>query len=160
MALLVFLVQGTGFAQFETYNGSQPIVVHEDDISNITVDGNIDLVIRRDKPNDFSMMVAKRHSDKIRVTLVKSELYISAFKKNEERLVVYLWADELERLTMKGNSLVTSPYVLHMDRLTVFLRDESRIDLKTTGKISVNTRRNNAVAQGAHYSVVQSAQMK
>ena len=156
------LVSVAGIAQTDSYDGRHPIIVDENEVRSITVNGNIDVILQRSRTAaDVSIKMDKEFSGKVRVKLADGDLYISSVGKasGTERKTVYLWANGLETITLKGNSFITSIGVLQLDNLTVNLKDDARIAIKSTGKINVNTQKNKPVTEEQQYFTVYSAQL-
>lgn len=145
-------------AQFGYYNGKRPIIIEKDEIRHIEITGNIGMVLRKEKGNGVNVGIAPQFSDKVKVTVRDGKLSI-ATKENvpaNEQLIVYAWFDDLESLTLNGKVLVASVGVLNYGNLVVNLDKESRVSLKTTGKIKINAPEDYQYIQREKYSSVDS----
>lgn len=126
-------------AQFGYYNGKRPIIIEKDEIRHIEVNGNIGVVLRKEKGNGVNVGIDKQVTDKIKFTVRDGKLTISAKDPaSTEQLVVYAWFDDLETLTLTGKVVVASVGILNYENLQVNLDKEAKISLKTTGRIRIN----------------------
>jgi len=159
LSILLLFVQVAVNAQTDSYDGRHPIIVDENEVSQVTVSGNFDVVLQKAGKVDLSMKMDKSTSNKVKVKLVNGELFISAATREaaKERMTIFLWANDLETITLRGNSFITSIGVLQIDHLTVNLKDEARIALKASGRINVVTQRDKPVVQEMQYFSVYSA---
>jgi|ADGO01.1.fsa_nt_gi hypothetical protein len=78
-----------------------PIVVAEDAVRHITVGGNVDLVIRQNTKPGTIVKIDGKDKERLKAGIAGSDLYLNS--SDDERVVVYVWADDLETLTVKKN---------------------------------------------------------
>ena len=159
LLILLSLVQVTVFAQSDSYDGRHPIVVDDNEVYHVIVSGNIDVVLQKSDKVSISMKMDDKGSSKVRVKLHNGEIYISpkSSKPTEERYTVYIWSRDLQDITLTGNSFITTIGVLQFDNLTVNLKDDARIALRSAGKLNINSQKDKTVVQETQYSVVYSA---
>src|SRR5690348_13787855 len=120
LTILLFVLQVSVFAQTDSYDGKHPIVVDDNEVTHVTVYGNIDVVLQNSEKASMSMKMDKEASAKVRVKLHNGEIIISPRNKKatEERFTVYLWAKDLQSITLADNSFITTIGVLQLDQLT------------------------------------------
>ena len=158
MVLVLSTVSVVSVAQLDVYNGKNPIVISQGGVKHIYVSGDIGLVLRQETGDGVNVRMDKDLSDKVKVTVHGEKLYITskATLPNNEKLVVFGWFNNLESLTIKGNSMVASIGVLDYQRLTVNMDDQARVSLRTTGKILMHAPQNANLIQYEQYHSVTS----
>jgi hypothetical protein len=162
--LIVMLLTActNSIAQSDWYNGRQPIVVAEEGIRHISIAGNIDVVLRPAKPGNISVKSEPRFARQLRVIVSKDELLIEPQKPlpATERLVVYIWANDLETLRLSGRAFLTSIGVLDFANLSVHIKDQARIALQTNGRVRVKApEEHRLVKQENYFSVFSEEQL-
>lgn len=155
-ALVLLFTQSNSFAQYVTYNGKKPIVVEEDAIRHITVSGNVDMVIRENSRPGTLVKVEEKNAARVKAAVAGSDLYIDS-EDNGERLVVYVWTDDLETLTVKENSYAVSIGILGFSNLRVNVLDQGRVALRAIDKIHFNAPQNRTFISNEKYYSVMSA---
>lgn len=154
-ALVLLITQSNSFAQYASYNGKKPIIVDEDAIRHITVAGNVDLVIRENSKPGTIVKVEDKNTDKLNASVSGGDLLISS--EGSERVVVYVWAEDLQSLTLKDNSYAVSIGILGFNNLRVNLLDEARVALRAADKIHFNAPQNRKmISNEKYYSVMSS----
>jgi len=131
-------------------------LVAEDGIRGITVSDNIDVVLIPDAPENVKVKASADVISKLNVYVVNGNLFLATTKKKEaERLAVYVWVNDLENLTLKGNSLVTSTGILHNANLHISAGKEAKAILKSEGKVWFDHPSNYQVEQRKGYSYIE-----
>jgi len=158
-ALILLFAQADSFSQYATFNGKKPIVVDEDEISHITVGGNIDVVLRDNPKPGTVVKVERRATGKLKASVSGGNLFIEsdASVRGNERFVVYIWSDELQTLTLKDNTYAVSIGVLDFRDLQVNIEDKARVAIRNADKIRFNAPQNRPVISNEKYfSVISS----
>jgi hypothetical protein len=158
-ALILLFSQSETFAQYSAYNGKRPIVVDEDAIRHITVSGNVDVVIRTNSKPGTVVKVEDKATAKIEAYVAGADLFISSAKSAgaNERFIVYVWTDELQTLTLNGNTYAVSIGILDFKDLQVNMNDKSRVALRNTDKIRFNAKEDRPIVTNEkYYSVISS----
>lgn len=153
-AFVLLFTQSDSFAQYVSYNGKKPIVVAEDAVRHITVGGNVDLVIRQNTKPGTIVKIDGKDKERLKAGIAGSDLYLNS--SDDERVVVYVWADDLETLTVKEKSFAVSIGILEFDNLRVNILDEGRVALRATDKIHFNAPQNRTFISGEKYYSVMS----
>ena len=154
-ALVLLLTQSNSFAQYASYNGKKPIIVDEDAIRHITVGGNVDLVIRENNKPGTVVKVEDKSTSMLNASVSGSDLYIGS--DGSERVVVYVWSDELASLTVKDNSYAVSIGILGFNNLRVNIQDKARVALRAADKIHFNAPQDRKmISNEKYYSVMSS----
>lgn len=158
-ALILLFSQSDSFSQFAIYNGKRPIIVDEDAIRHITVSGNVDVVLRPNPRPGTVVKVENKATDKVKASVSGGDLYIdskSSVKENE-RIVVYVWSDELQTLTLNDNTYAVSIGILDFKDLRVNINDKARVALRNSDKIRFNASQERSVISNEKYfSVISS----
>jgi hypothetical protein len=158
-ALILLFSQSDSFSQFAIYNGKRPIIVDEDAIRHITVSGNVDVVLRSNPRPGTVVKIENKATDKVKASVSGGDLYIeskSSVKENE-RIVVYVWSDELQTLTLNDNTYAVSIGVLDFKDLRVNINDKARVALRNSDKIRFNASQERSVISNEKYfSVISS----
>lgn len=157
-ALILLFTQTDSLAQFASYNGKKPIVVDEDAIRNITLGGNVDVVIRYNTRPGTVVKIDQKSTQKLNATVNGSDLVIESNKSvsGNERLIVYVWTDALERLTLKDNSYAVSIGILPFHGLQVDVQDKARVALRATDRIKFNASQDRTLVSNERYFSVMS----
>jgi hypothetical protein len=152
-ALVLLFTQSDSFAQYTSYNGKKPIIVDEDAIQHITLGGNIDMVIRENTKPGTVVKVEAKNTDKLNASVSGSDLYINS--DGSERVVVYVWTDDLQTLTLKDNSYAVSIGILGFSNLRVNIHDKARVALRAADRIHFNAAQNRTlISNEKYYSVM------
>lgn len=157
LVLVLSAFSTVSVAQLDVYNGKNPIVVSQGSVKHIYVSGDIGLVLRQETGDGVNVRMDKMLGDKVKVTVHGEKLYITSKEKlsNDQKLVVYAWFNDLESLTIRGNSIVASIGVLEYQRLTVNMDNQAKVSLRTTGKILMHKPDNvNLIEEKQYHSVI------
>jgi len=112
---------------------SEAIVVSAGQFRNIVLANDLEVVLMQ-APGKASVQVAKEASDRLKLSMNGEALHIDASRKAGS-FTLYLLVHELKELTLGGNTRVSTRGVLQTDQLQLFLEDNARAVLKTTGKV-------------------------
>ena len=153
-ALVLLFTQTDSIAQYASYNGKKPIVVEEDAIRNITVYGNVDLVIRENSRPGTIVKVEEKNTTRLKASVNNNDLYVAS--EGSERVVVYVWTDDLQSLTLKDNSYAVSIGILGFNNLHVNIHDNARVALRAADKIRFNAADNRKLISNEKYFSVMS----
>lgn len=158
-ALILLFSQSDSFSQFAIYNGKRPIIVDEDAIRNITVSGNVDVVFRANPRPGTVVKADQKTTAQLKVSVSGSDLYIQSGEavKGNERIVVYIWSDELQNLTLNDNTYAVSIGILDFKDLRVNINDKARVALRNSDKIRFNaSQERSVISNEKYYSVISS----
>jgi hypothetical protein len=149
---LFILVAMKSFAQ----NGAA-FPIFADDISEIVISDKIDVVLTQAEPENIAVRIPDNVMGKLDVTVDRGRLFLGAGKKAKdgERLTVYVWVSNLEKLTLNGNAFATSVGVLHNKNLLISAGKEAKVSIKSDGKVWFDAPGNYQVAEGKGYSYIQ-----
>jgi hypothetical protein len=154
-ALILLFTQSDSFAQYATYNGKKPIIVDEDAIRHITVGGNVDMVLRENSKPGTIVKVEEKSSNKLKASVSGGDLYIDSDAPAGERIVVYVWTDDLNSLTLKDNTYAVSIGILGFNNLRVNIHDKARVALRASDRIHFNAPQNRTlISNEKYYSVM------
>jgi hypothetical protein len=156
-ALILLFTQADSFGQYATYNGKKPIIVDEDAIRHITVGGNVDVVIRENSKPGTIVKVEEKSTARLKASVAGSDLYIDSDKQTgaNERVVVYVWTDDLQSLTLNDNAYAVSIGVLGFNNLRVNLHDKARVALRATDRIHFSAAQDRTmITNEKYYSVM------
>jgi hypothetical protein len=154
-ALVLLFTQSDSFAQYASYNGKKPIVVDEDAIKNITLAGNVDMVIRENNKPGTIVKVEGKNTSKVKATVTDGDLFLDS--DGSDRVVVYVWTDDLQSLTVKDNAYAVSIGILGFNNLRVNIQDKARVALRAADRIHFNAPNNRTVnSNEKYYSVISS----
>jgi hypothetical protein len=158
VALILLVTQADSFAQYASFNGKKPIIVDEDAIRHITVGGNVDVVIRENSRPGTIVKVEEKSTLKLKASVAGSDLYIDSEKSvsGNERVVVYVWTDDLQSLTLNDNSYAVSIGILGFDNLRVNIHDKARVALRASDRIHFNGSQERKVISNERYFSVMS----
>lgn len=158
-ALILLFTQTDSFAQYATYNGKKPIIVDEDAVRHITVSGNVDVVIRNNPRPGTVVKVEEKSTAKLKASVDGNDLIIGSdvSANSKERVVVYVWTDDLQSLTLKDNSYAVSIGILAFRDLRVSIYDKARVALRAADKIHFTAPQDRAMISNEKYYSVMSA---
>jgi hypothetical protein len=152
-ALILLFTQSDSFAQYASYNGKKPIIVDEDAIQHITLGGNVDMVIRENTKPGTIVKVQAADTERLNASVSGSDLFIDS--DGSERVVVYVWTDDLHSLTLKDNAYAVSIGILGFNNLRVNIHDKARVALRAADKIHFNAPQNRTlISNEKYYSVM------
>lgn len=156
-ALVLLFTQADSFAQYATFNGKKPIVVDEDEIRHITVGGNIDVVLRDNPRPGTVVKMEQKAVGQLKASVVGGDLFLESTAGSTERVVLYIWSDELQTLTLKDNTYAVSIGILDFKDLQVNIEDKARVALRNADKIRFNAPQDRPVISNEKYfSVISS----
>jgi hypothetical protein len=159
ISLLTVLLNmhSVGHAQKSYLPSSLPLVT-EVGISDITISDNINVVLMQEKPENVKVKVLDGTVSKLKISIVGGRLFLGSSKnlKEGERLVVYVWVNDLETLTLNGNAIATSKGILQNRNLHISASREAMVSLKSTGKVWIDAPENYEVAKEDGYSFIRS----
>jgi len=155
LTMVLFFMQVKVIAQPALKHFNQPIVLSESDFKRITITGNIDVVLVSVNAEDAGVKVTEPVADKLKIRVTNEELFIEPRERltDKERLTVYILADKLETLSLRGNSFVTSRGIVSFPDLRVFLDSDARIALKTNSCIQVTVPEDYQFREDYYYQV-------
>jgi hypothetical protein len=160
IAMLVLLVQANSFAQRETKPTlamGLPLVV-EEGIYSLVVSNNIDVVLIQEGPDNVKVKATDAVISKLKVSYSEGRLFLDAAKnvKKDERLVVYVWVNDLENLTLKGDSYAISQGILQGRDLHISLSKDASVSLKSKSNVWFDEPTNHQVLKQKGYFMVTS----
>jgi hypothetical protein len=135
-----------------------PVVIGEAGIKNITVSGNIDLLLLNAGDNEVKTRIPEEKLDKVRIFYSNGSLRVNTkgLLGRDERIPVYVYVNDLKELTLLGNAFVRTQDVLDVSNLKVNIENEGRIALKSTGKVKVYAPEDYHVLNEERYHLVMS----
>jgi hypothetical protein len=121
-----------------------------EDINDITVADNIDLVLVQSAPDYVAVKIADNAVGKLKISTDGTSLNLERMKNlpKNERLLVYVFVNDLEYLTLTGNSFAVSRGVLNSRHLQVNIIKGGRVSIKSKGKLQVNTKGKYEIVKG------------
>jgi hypothetical protein len=156
-ALLIMMAQLNSFAQNRQTKITWPSpLITDEGITDITASDNIDLVLIQDSPENVSVKVPDYVLGKLKVSIDEGKLFLAPAKnlKTGERLTVYVWINELESLTLKGNAFATSTRILQNKNLHISVSEDASFSLKSKSKVWFNAGTNyQVVKEDGYFSV-------
>jgi putative autotransporter adhesin-like protein len=160
IAILLLLVQVNSFAQKEPKTSlamALPLVV-EEGIFSLVVSDNIDVVLIPESPDNVKVKATDAVISKLKVSYSEGRLFLDAAKNvgKDERLVVYVWINDLENLTLKGNSYAISQGILQSKDLHISLAKDASVLLKSKGNVWFDAPTNHQVLKEKGYFMVTS----
>lgn len=160
LILVIALVQLSGFAQERKKIPSYLPLVAEDGIASITASENIDVILFQDKPENVRVRVPDNVLNKLRISISGNSLFLSASKKlsEGERLTVYVWINELENLTLKGNAFAISTGVLNTRNLHISASSSATVSVKSKGQVWMDSPLNYQLVKENGYFYVSMSQ--
>jgi hypothetical protein len=142
IVLIITLLQQAGFGQNKTITmpASFPLIA-EDEITSITASENIDLVLIQDRPENVGAKAAADVMRKLKVSMVDGNLILATAKSlaMNERLIVYVWVNDLENLTLNGNAFATCRGILNGKNLHVSAATDASFSIKSRSKVWFDT---------------------
>ena len=143
VTLFIMLAQLNSFAQNSIAKMLLPLIA-EDGITSITASGNIDVILIQDKPENVAVKASDNVLSKLNVSLVGENLSLAPAKelRSSERLEVYIWINDLENLTLKGNAVAVSRGILQGRNLHVSAATNAMVSLKSRDKVWFDTPAN------------------
>jgi len=156
-ALCILLIAKTTAQQTSAQLATGLPLVSEDGIKEITVSNNIDVVLMQDEPENVKVKASSEVISKLKISVTDGRLFLAETKdvKDQERLAVFIWVNDLENLTLKGNSLVTSAGVLRNKNLHISADKDAKVILKSDGKVWFDSPSRYHIEQGNGYSFIQ-----
>ena len=136
-----------------------PVVIGDAGIRNITVANNIDLLlINALGDEEVKTRVPQDKLDKVRIFYSNGNLRVTSkgLLSRDERIPVYVYVNDLKQITLLGNAFVRTKDILEASNLKVFIENEGRIALKSTGKVKVNAPDDYRVLNEERYHLVMS----
>jgi len=160
IAILLLLVQVNSFAQKEPKTSlaiSLPLVV-EEGIYSLVVSDNIDVVLIPESADNVKVKATNAVISKLKVAYSEGRLFLDATKnvKKDERLVVYVWVNDLENLTLRGDSYAISQGILQGRDLHISLSKQASVSLKSKGNVWFDEPTNHQVLKQKGYFMVTS----
>ncbi len=159
LVLLTLMVQLSSFAQKKDPKNylhlSLPLVVDEG-ISSIVATDKIDVVLIQDSPDNVKVKATGAVIDKLKVSFSEGRLFLDAAQntRDDERLIVYVWVNNLENLTLKGDSFAISQGILQSNNLHVSIASQATVSIKSKGKVWFDAPTNHQVIKQNGYFMV------
>jgi len=122
-------------------------------ISEISIQGNIDLVLIQGSQDDVSIKVKENTFPQLTLKIDGETLIISPRNVNaiQERIIVYVTINELRRLTLMEDAFATTRGKLSTKYLQVTILDNAKMQLGTKGRVIVDTPDNYQVLKESQY---------
>lgn len=146
-------------AQNLNYHG-KPMFVGEEEISRITVGGNVDIVLRNAPYGNTSVKVVDQNKNGLVAKVRDGELILHSAKNfpADQRIVVHVWINDLKALHVSGQVRAVSIGVLNFGNLNVNVSDGATVALQTRNKTIINAPDNyELVKVEQHYSFYSAA---
>jgi Putative auto-transporter adhesin, head GIN domain len=120
-------------------NPAIPIVA-EDGIRQISVAGNIDVVLIQGDEESVGVKVAPGSIHKIYFSMFNDHLYLSPSvdMQGDERVKVYVNINTLDKIKLEGSASAMSTNILSAGDLHVFLGPQAKINLRTSQQVRVH----------------------
>jgi hypothetical protein len=115
----------------------EKLVVKAGNTEYITIASDMNIVLMPASESDQSISLDANASGKLNVGLTNNSMEISLAKPSsaKEKLTVYLYVNNLKKITVENNSTVKTIGVLHAPKLEVFVGGSAVVHLKTNGDI-------------------------
>ncbi len=159
MAILALSIQVGGFAQVKAPGSKLALpLIAEEGITSIVISDNIDVVLIPESPENVKVKAADDVIAKLRVSYSEGRLFLDAAKGvlKGERLVVYVWVNNLENLTLRGDSYAISQGILPGNNLHLSLGRDASVALKSKGNVWFDEPTNHQVLKQKGYFMVTS----
>ena len=153
IGLMALLFTVAAFSQNK--NHRVPLVA-EDEIKDITVGGNIHVLLVEDQPANIGAQTLAQMVDKLRIDISGDHLTISPSKKavDGEELYVYVRVNDLRRIELKDNATVTSYGVLNSKNLNIIMNEKAKLAVRSNGEVQVKSERDFQLKkENGYYSV-------
>lgn len=155
--LVITLSQLNGFAQGSKFKlpASLPLVA-DDGIYRITVSENVNVILVQDKPENVGVKVSEDVLRKLKFSIDRGDLFLATAKElaADERLTVYVWVNDLENLTLKGNAVAVSRGILQSRNLHISSANGAAVSIKSKGKVWFDVPENYRVIKEKGYNFV------
>jgi len=140
--MLFFIAQQAGAqSQLTGYKDPAIPIVAEEGIGQISVSGNIDVVLIQGDEESVGVKISPESIRKIEFSIFSDHLYLSpssAMQENE-RVKVYVSISDLNKIRLEGNASAMSRNILSAGNLRVFLGPHAKINLRTKQQIRVHS---------------------
>jgi Putative auto-transporter adhesin, head GIN domain len=157
LAVFILAAQLAGFGQSKeaAIKHSSPLII-EEEIKSITISDNLDVVFVQNTQDNETVRVVSDNVNKVKAFMLDGSLVIATTKKRNpgERLVVYVYVNNLEELRLKGNAFATSYGVLHSENLQISISKDAKLMITSNGKMEVNSSGRYQLSQDDGYSYV------
>ena len=117
------------------------LVVNVGNIDNINIANGLDIVLVPGTSTNKSVSLNAEASGVLNMELSDNSLSISPLKHitRKERLIVYVYVNNLKTITVENNSHVKTIGVLDSPKLDVFIEGNATAHLKTSGEIQAHS---------------------
>ena len=106
----------------------------------VYVSDDIELVLVEDIASTISIQGVEKYVDNVSLEVRNGELRITSKNDyNKNKVVIYVPVQKLTKLTVVGNSTISSMGVLDTRKLNLRVEGLCKIKLKTNGEINVET---------------------
>jgi hypothetical protein len=135
ICLLVSSLSFSAFAQKSGVQDKPAKTIHFKEVfTNVSIDDDVNVILTEGSSDKVVV------EGDVKATVVDGHLYVSA---RNPRLAygmkVYVPASFLTRIYMNGNGSLTSANILSNQKMKIYLAAEARIDVRSTGNVTVET---------------------
>ena len=114
----------------------QRLILNAGNVEHVTIQSDMEIVLLQAPADEHSIILDQNALDKLNLKLNNKTLFISEKKgSSKEKMVVYLYVNNLKTLSVEGNSKITTIGALETRNLDVFVDGNAWIHLRTNGTV-------------------------
>lgn len=117
------------------------LIINAGNIEHLDIQNDIDVVLLQAANDECAVILNQNTSGKLNLRLSNKKLVIGAQRSHskKEKLTVYVYVNNLKRITVEGDSQVKTIGSLNTGKLDVFVDGDSQVHLRTSGVIKAHS---------------------
>lgn len=144
LSLLLLVITIAASTSAQTINmdiTSVKKIAMDEIVTSVKIYNNIEVILTNNDLNEIQIVGEKSDVENTLVKIDNGSLTITSTVKDlsTDRLVVYIPSKSLDRIFIHGSTTVSSTEVLNNEKINVTINGEGKSNIKTTGKVNVNT---------------------
>jgi hypothetical protein len=116
-------------------------------VEHLSIEDNIDVILIQGAPDNYSLMMDQKTSEKLNLRLSKNKLVIAAQNgaSKKQKYLVYVYVNNLKTLTIEGDSQVKTFGSLKSDKIELYVGGDAHAHIRSTGKIKAHAMDNSEI---------------
>jgi hypothetical protein len=116
-------------------------------VEHLRIEDNIDVILIQGAPDNYSLMMDQKTSEKLNLRLSKNKLVIAAQNgaSKKQKYLVYVYVNNLRTITVDGDSQIKTFGSLKSNKIDLFIGGDAYAHVRSTGKIKVYSMDNSEI---------------
>lgn len=113
------------------------LVLTVGNVEHLSIEDNIDVILIQGAPDNYSIMMDQKTSDKLNLRLSNNKLAVSLRNSvsKKEKFTVYIYVNNLRTVTLDGESVLKTFGSLNSPKIELFIGGDAKAHLRSNGKI-------------------------